>query len=493
MASSLFNNERRLLPEWRFLQRYEPERDIYPDRDVYVKKPARYLNEKRILFDADPNFYNAYELYLAASISGDVELRVKSLRFIESSSESNQRIIDSLSRNIKISTFDYIDKPSEQWAMAGVHSLRSMLKKHPRNPVVWLDLAWLYSSLGELDHAFRAAVIACDQAKENRIILRRAGRFFVHANDPERAHDLIERASKISSDPWLISAELSFSQVASRKSYWIKKIQGKIEKTVIPSDVESEMAASLGTYEDSRGAAQKAKKLFRKSLKNPDNNILAQVEWFKNKTGLVFSDYTPLSMDTAYEASAISSNMNGNWDESLSAIECWITQEPYSSRPYELASYVACIALGNYELSRNYISRGLKPNPNDVTLENNLLVCACLDMDLDYVKKNANRIIKRLVKEDSFLAWPTAGLVSFAIGDPVSGRKFYSDAISKFIKDKRKHPEILSKLFYANAEVVFGSKELSGKIISSVGEMEKLADREILLAMKARIENLYLD
>ena len=89
--------------------------------------------------------------------------------------------------------------------------------------------------------------VALQLAPENRHVLRSAARLFVHAHDPERAHDLIRGNAATPYDPWLIAAEIALAAGAERKPKFFKKGIAVLEEgNRMPRQV-TELAGALAT------------------------------------------------------------------------------------------------------------------------------------------------------------------------------------------------------------------------------------------------------
>lgn len=141
---------------------------------------------------------------------------------------------------------------------------------HPRNAYAWVDLARLYTILGQTSSADRAIRIAISLAPEDRFVLRSAARYFVHMDDPQAPQRLLNGARATRGDPWLIAAEVSVSQVAKRRSLTASIGQRGLDHSQWAPRSSSELAGALGTLLLEDGATQ-----FRANIKSSlDNGLL---------------------------------------------------------------------------------------------------------------------------------------------------------------------------------------------------------------------------
>ena len=88
-----------------------------------------------------------------------------------------------------------------------ISAIRQGINIYPRNAIAWVDLSREYASLGQLHQALRAMNVGLSLEPDNRFVVRSAARFFLHVDDPERAHQVLMRARSTPFDPWMVAAE----------------------------------------------------------------------------------------------------------------------------------------------------------------------------------------------------------------------------------------------------------------------------------------------
>jgi predicted permease len=119
----------------------------------------------------------------------------------------------------------------------------------------------------------------------SRFVLRSAARLYLHANEPDRAHNLLLKAESTPFDPWLIAAELAIAPIAkvgpefAYEAGWVLN-----SENYAPIHV-TELASSLATLELADGNRRKARKLFQRALQSPTENSIAQVDWAAKQVG----------------------------------------------------------------------------------------------------------------------------------------------------------------------------------------------------------------
>jgi tetratricopeptide (TPR) repeat protein len=312
---------------------------------------------------------------------------------------------------------------------SAIHLARERLQDDPRNAIQWIDLARQYTSLGLDNRARRAVGVAISLNKNNRFILRAAARFYVHQGEVDHAHELVRRAPATPFDPWLLSAELALAaaaEVPPRFAHTGRKLLG--DASMNPLSL-TELAGELGTLELSNGKVRNAKKLFRQSLANPNENSVAQAEWaWQQVTGHQLN-VNEFRVPYNFEAQAWHSFEQGLWENALENSQRWLLDQPFSRRPAILGSYVASI-LEEYKTGIDLLERSLIPNPNDPILLNNIAFAYANTGQIKEAQDALNRTnTLKPTPSDQVCLYATQGLVYFRQGLVANGIDFYKKAL----------------------------------------------------------------
>lgn len=313
---------------------------------------------------------------------------------------------------------------------SAIHLARERLEDDPRNAIQWIDLARQYTSLGLDNRARRAVGVAISLNKNNRFILRAAARFYVHQGEVDHAHELVRTAPATPFDPWLLSAEVALAaaaEVPPRFAHIGRKLLG--DASVNPLSL-TELAGELGTLELSNGKVRNAKKLFRQSLANPNENSLAQAEWaWRQVTGHQLN-VNEFSVPYNFEAQAWHSFERGLWENALENSQRWLVDQPFSRRPAILGSYVASSILEDYKTGIDILERSLIPNPNDPILWNNIAFAYANTGQIEKAQDALNRTnTLKPTPSDQVCLYATQGLVYFRQGLVENGVNFYKKAL----------------------------------------------------------------
>jgi tetratricopeptide (TPR) repeat protein len=371
---------------------------------------------------------------------------------------------------------------------AGISSLRRHVHRHPRDAYAWIDLARLYTILGQNVKAQRAMRTALALAPEDRFALRAAARYFVHTEEPDVAQHMLIKARSTRSDPWLISAEIAVSQVAHKKSHSAAAGQRALEQGQWDPHNSSELAGSLATLLLEDGSAQKARQLFRRSLQDPTENAVAQAQWATQRTSGLFVPSGLLEHPGMHEARALRERTEGQWDNVITSSWQWAEYEPTSSRSMIMGSYVAAVAFEDGVTVLEFTDRGLSAEPHNVFLLNNKAVGLAY---LGQLPESA-AVLRQVIIENSPESlqpalYATTGLLSFRQGDIVTGRVLYEKALRHRYTRRDNGVRILALWHLALEEV----RAQTGQAQLAVARAER-ASKDVKLAeigaLRTRIE-----
>ncbi len=383
------------------------------------------------------------------------------------------------------------DIPPEQTSLAivsdstmaalrrGVSDIRHRLNGHPRDPIGWSELARLHTILGASDKAEEEMRVALQMGRDNRYLLRSAARFLVHVGDPERAHDLLAASDRTPSDPWLLASEIALASTAQRRSGNLRRAKALLASGDFGPFELSELAAAVGTEELSSGGGRRARQLLRRALDHPHENALAQVEW-ANQHGAAIGDH-PVVEDVAYpfEALALEAYVQGEWEVAARHAASWQSDQPFSSQPAVLGSYLSTTLLHDFERAEEFCVRAMGANPGDVTLSNNYAVALASLGRAD----EASRVLKPVsvapCTPDGVMVTATRGLIAYRSGNYSAGRSLYAAAIDVAVGLKNSRLAAVANVFACREELRVGGPDAERLLRSAQGHARGLADRDI--------------
>ena len=357
-----------------------------------------------------------------------------------------------------------------------ISRLKKMVAREPNFAVGWIELARNYVILAQKEKALRCIQIALHIAPNNRFVLRAAARFFVHVNDFEQGFDILAKSSLASTDPWVLSTILAMTRKIDKRTHHISKGRKLLSNERLTFYETSELNASLATIELFQGSHRSARKLFKNSLINPNENSLAQAAWlgeieYQNDKG-TFNQL----FETAYEAETVQSYKKGDIEKSYKNNMEWIEEEPFSVRPLQTASYHALTFFEDFDEAINVTTLGLKTNPDNMVLKNNLIFSHIMKDDLSLAKNLLDGI------EESKITGhleATKGLYFFRNKDINRGRELYKSAIDNFKEKKNSYLETLAYLNYAREEILANTSLVTSVMQKVNDEYSKRSEKDI--------------
>lgn len=351
-----------------------------------------------------------------------------------------------------------------------IRAARASLRRNPRNPVRWMDLALAQTNTGELDKARRSIQTALALAPANRFVLRAASRFFVHVNDPERAQAVVFPTARNLHDPWLLAAEIAASDVVGSASRLIVAARRGLRAGDFAPAQASELACAIASHEFEAGQDKSAKKLLGQALVQPTENAVAQAEFEARRGRFTLPEHL-LAHEGSFEARAIAFGSRSQWKEAVGDAKKWQQDQSFASDPAMYLSYVASVCLEDYVVAAEAAKTGLTANPGSAMLANNYAfslvnlgrvedAAAVLDQYPSTAQEKSDRAV-----------WTaTMGLIAFRQGDSARGRELYRDAFATAAEAGLRDQAAFAAAFWAREEV-----RLASPIAGAVLEVARLA------------------
>lgn len=372
-----------------------------------------------------------------------------------------------------------------------IRELKKVLNSNPNNPIAWIESSRIYSILGEIDRAKKCMSNSLSLSKNNRYIIRSASNFYYQLGDYSKALYLLRNADSCKDDPWILATEIAMLSSDKRTSRNVKLGKRMIESNNYSDYQVTELASAIATLEMNCGAHKKAKKIFGKSLLNPNENTLAQVMWANEKrtsiTEIVLKEYRKVPL--CYEALTTSKRLENDWKKALQYSKLWISDQPFSAEAYIEASYISAVGLEKYSESMEHALSGLKLFPNDFTLNNNYIFAKAKCND----GSDINELFSKLEGLDygnNFTTYnATRGLLSYKKGDINEARILYNSAIIRAQKDKKNINKAMAMLNQAQEEVYVGD-DLSEEIIKTTIKFVSSDDLIKIGDIKMELEKL---
>lgn len=349
--------------------------------------------------------------------------------------------------------------PEEVRTFYGVIAhLKARVKEYPRNPILWMDLAFYYSAIGQTKAAEGAVKVALSLNNENRYLLRSGSRFFMHIGSPDTALDFLRKSDIGRHDPWLVAAEIAISDTLESPSKRMKVAKTMIEGGNISKFHLSELASALGTIELRNGSRKKGKRLFSIALEDPTENTLAQATSLQNMIGEFSKSINPEQLAHSFEAETRLKFYSQDFEAALEAAKKWFAYQPFSSRPALAGSYIASVALEQFEDAIKIARMGLISSPREFMLKNNLAFSLASLGKTDKAKEALVHVTEsELTESERYTLDATRALIAFRSGNAEEGRNLYRSALSGFKKQRDLRSETIAKFFLAREEHIIDS------------------------------------
>lgn len=490
-------DKRRNIPRWRSYERTKSLKELSLVGKSLTRADEININATSSLFDEknawekNKNIITAGNLMSSAFVL-NIQSEFKDVaQFILEEKKSKSSPLYALANKI------LLDKPQRQDSIEekktnlddlekkfgeDIKNIRVYVRQEPRNAIAWMELGRLYSLIRKVDEAKRCVVTSLNLEKNNRYIVRSASRFFHHFDkDPERALSVIRRSDFLKVDPWLISAEVAFSSILDRHSKLAKIGVDYLNSNITDFFSITELASSIGTLEYMNGKEKKAKQYFDQSLQSPNDNSLAQTGWIMDENAIIQKKLLTIDIPFAFEAKAKIAYDQNKFDESYKHALCWLYDEPFSTRPVRLSSYIAGVFLNKINKSVEILKWGLNINPDDTGLLNDLIYFLIQDgkveQGINLFMKNYQKFLNSHNEEvPKLIHVATAGLIFYKQGLNDEGEKLYLKAIAQAQKNKDSYLEALAIANYLDQEIEV-SKDIQ-KINKWMSQLHKISKNQ---------------
>lgn len=493
---------RRLIPRWRRFSSiaFSPEtasvqkrQQTDPDKDVFFQ-------DHLLSWKIERSIENAVDLVCYGIIGGFTHHVVDAAAYLID--QGNK--VSPAQRMLAKEIIDLIEKPNEPREKADSNLLRAgsldeiailvrkdiantkrELAEWPRNPLMWVELSRLYSIVGQPRKAGRAMQTALGLSRNNRLVVRSAARLSVHLREPDRALEIIRGVSGFHRDPWLLASEIAISCILGKTSARAKQAITMLKSNQFSPEHITELAGAIGTLELTKGTERKARKLFRQSLIRPNDNSLAQAEWAASRIGNIDTKAS-LNVSNPYEALARHALAEANWIFAMQSAFRWAEDEPFSSGPSAVGSYVAAALLDDYETSLDFCELGVISNPEDLDIKNNKIVALIHLGRLEEAISLYRTIVNVNGNSDNVIVLTaTSGLLAFRTGDAETGRMLYLKAAELASKRKNVRLKAMAGIYLAKEEIQAKSDQISQAIGRAERDYKGLEnDKEVNQMMK---------
>ena len=372
-----------------------------------------------------------------------------------------------------------------------IQHLKTRVRSYPRNALAWVDIARHYAMLGASLKAVQSMDISLAVSPDNRFVLRSAARLHVHLGEMEKAYEVLRRSPATRKDPWLRAAEIAVAGLAN-------KVPGRLRSTrrglsagnFDPAHI-SELAIAIATVELTAGSVKSARRLFNLGLQKPTENAVAQADWAADHISGIALNEDHFLLPRTFEARAVEHFSEFEFEECMADCARWSDDEPFSTRPLEIATFASIVGLEDYQAAITFARRGLISNPDNFLLRNNLIVALAEAGCVGNAKEEYDVIKPSKMDGSERTYWlGTRGLLAFKEDDEQRGRKLYEEAVACARKQPAKHSEALALIHWAYEEFRVGKVLKADRLAEQAAQLSSGLSLDIVKMALDKYERL---
>ena len=463
---------RRVVPRWRASWKAAQTPEGQSNKSAIRPDLSRALERaKRESEAASQVVPIAAELMFVAQQAGSRDLAVDAAQTILSARDhiSSSSLLKAADRIVSDIGVDSLVGSS----VAFIKEARRSLRMDFQNPVLLMDVARAMTASGNALSAERFVKTALALAPTNRFILRSAVRYFLHLGQREHAHYILLKSSLLKGDPWIQASEIAVATVLGKTSRLVKATDRMLEASGVLLPNQSELGSAIATVHFNAGSDKRAKRLFAKTLDNPNDNVVAQAEWAARRLGLVVTE-AALKVKYSFEANSAYSYRVLRIDKAIEQAIFWQEDEPFASRPVSWLAHLYAIN-DDFQLAAEYHQKVLELEKEHDTgdllnLNFSRIETGALDEALPQLLK-LSKVADASKHRAQILA--NAGALTYAEGGIEEGRDLYEAAARTAKAAGDLKTEALVRAFFARASVKYGDPQ-SANIIAAVAKLPTL-------------------
>jgi tetratricopeptide (TPR) repeat protein len=443
MSTFARDEDRSVVPRWRFLSDRTPDAVLSGDPRFGIVREYEptYLAQRIVDWERTPSLSTAADLVTGAWATGD---RAKAVDAAEYLLKRRNLVVEGVARLAE----RYLDRPADSADYAGhqrslllppdlisrarstVRAARERISRNARNAEAWLDMSRAYAIIGQKDLSERAMTRALMVAPDHRMVLRAAARLYVHLHDAGRAARLLSRHPRTRVDPWLLASEIAIASITDQTSKHIRTARSLVTSKGLPPAHLAELHSALATVDFDRGEMRYARRHARESLVAPNDNCVAQARWLAVRHPEIIVTNAAFEVAQSYEARCWRSLRDGDWNGAIAESHSWILDEPYSSRPAVIGSFIGVTLTEDYAFGAACARIGIQADPTSRSLRNNLAVALAYLGKRTEAEQQYRLIAKRFDNDfPEYVYQATEGLLKFRAGEITAGRAQYTRAM----------------------------------------------------------------
>lgn len=461
---------RNVIPRWRPLAGIE-RRDLaslgqFTDR-THSNTLSDYRSELKIWLD-ESSLQSAADLFDTYILTGDVVTLRQSLRILEKYPDQIPLRLKTAVETALRGETDILElrhqisaqESDDQYVYHSIRLAKRRIKRFPRNAFSYLELARLYTIVGQFQKAEKSLHSARVLAPDNRVILRATMQFYDIVNGLELGLKILRSSDRIKVDPWLQSAEIAASTVSGKSSRVAnRRLIQNLKGSKIDRD-HSELAMALATLESDSGVKEnRVFQLVGKALPAVTENGLAQAVFLSNHSSRWFSERYPEHQPSseAYEAKVRLAMKKKDFETAANYARFWVEDQPFSQDAIIQLLNLRSVHVSTDSFAVQTARRAMTAYGDNWHVLNGVLLVFASAGFFDEADKALERL-KRFTPmgANQAFVYAATGFLNFAKGDFLRGQKAYIEAGRVALSHKRHDLLLNSTLFLLRCEAKNG-------------------------------------
>lgn len=384
----------------------------------------------------------------------------------------------------------------KEWYYYRASELKRRLIVNPRNAIALVDLARIYTVLGQKEKAGNAIFVATNLFPNHPFVLRSAARFYIQVDKADEGLYLLNKSARTSYDPWLLATRLSIEDILGKNHKQLRTARLLVDSEKFSPFQLGELSGSIASILIADGDVKQAKRMFNKSLIDPNDNVVAQALWAAQSYRVPIAIRDEWFRDPfSFEASYYQLCSDGDFEGAKNSAISWFLDEPITPRPLKAATF-ALLVLGDSKSSEKYALDGLMLDRDDIVLRNNLVCALAGQNKIEEAISQLQQVVHlEKMQLDGLSAHTIAncGMILYRQGQFEEGEKCYREAINAYSKENSKENMGIAFAFLAREAAIANApnaKQIEAEAIGVMKEASSKAGQLILSSInKALDEN----
>lgn len=465
MQSDL-KTDRAVIPRWRPLPAIET-------RDL--ESIPRFANEAHVhvaedlashldIWRSEKGLAAAIDIFDAAVLTQDTHLLAEAIKLL---SEHKDRLPPRMADAMRLALKKKDDPIQKRRIIASwesnpnyvVNTLRVYkvrLREYPRDALAHVEIARLYSIIGQTREAERHLQVARGIAPNDRYILRATLRFYDFYGDLLEGLSILRKSERLQYDPWIQSAEIAATGLLGKASRVRKNPELKLDEFGAVVRNQTELAMALATRDLSSGSNErKIFQMVRRALPQSTENGVAQAVWLSDHSSRSFEDRFPKATlnEEANEANVQLAIDRKDFATAASHAELWLEDQPFSQDALIKYLNLRAVHVGPDKDSVKWARRALLMYHDDWHVMNAALLLLVEAREFRDAERAFVQLRRHAPKnEGQAFVQAADGFLSFGKGELAKGREAYAKALC-IAKERRSQSLIIdAAMFWLRCE-----------------------------------------